>query len=162
MTMISIDFLDKVQIFQGLNHEQLAEIVKFCEETELAPGTKLFAQGEDAAYLWIVKEGQVDLRFDAAGGTSSQAHTISSVSEAGAFGWSSFTSPNKYRLSGYCAGTPCKLIKVKREGLRQLFEEDPDIGYAVISNVAAVVGTRFHEFQEEAARQRGQDLLGGW
>jgi CRP-like cAMP-binding protein len=160
--MINIDFLDKVQIFQGLNHEQLAMILEFCEEAEFEAGSKLFKQGEDAVYLWIVLEGQVDLRYDVAGSSSAEANTISSISEAGAFGWSSFTSPNKYRLSGVCADKPCKLIKVEREGLRQLFETDPDMGYAVISNVATVVGTRFHEFQEEAVRQRGQDILGGW
>jgi CRP-like cAMP-binding protein len=160
--MIDIEFLDKVQIFQGLNHEQLAQIIKFCETAEFQAGSKLFKQGEDAVYLWIVIEGQVDLRYEIAGSSSSEANTISSISEAGAFGWSSFTSPNKYRLSGYCAGKPCKLIKVDRQGLRQLFEKDSDMGYAVISNVATVVGTRFHEFQEETVRQRGQDILGGW
>ena len=160
--MINIDFLDKVEIFQGLKPEQLAGIIEFCQEAEFEPGTKLFEQGDDAVYLWIVKEGLVELRFDAAGRTASRENTISAISEAGAFGWSSFTSPNKYRLSGYCAGKPCKLIKVEREGLKQLFEKDPDMGYAVISKVATVVGTRFHEFQEEAVRQRGQDILGGW
>jgi CRP-like cAMP-binding protein len=160
--MINIDFLDQVQIFQGLNHEQLAEIINYCEEAEVKPGAKLFEQGEDAVYLWIVKEGRVDLRFEIAGRPSSEESTISTISEAGAFGWSSFVSPNKYRLSGYCAGKSCKLIKVEREGLKQLFETDPDIGYAVISNVATLVGTRFHEFQEEAVRRRGQDILGGW
>ncbi len=160
--MINIDFLDQVQIFHGLNHEQLTKILQFCEEAEFDAGSKLFKQGEDAVYLWIVLEGQVDLQHDIAGSSAAEASTISSISEAGAFGWSSFTSPNKYRLSGVCADKPCKLIKVKREGLRQLFETDPDMGYAVISNVATVVGTRFHEFQEEVVRQRGQDVLGGW
>jgi len=160
--MIDIEFLDQVQIFQGLNHEQLAEIINCCEETDFEAGSKLFNQGDDAVYLWIVVEGRVDLRYEVDGGSSSQANTISSIAAAGAFGWSSFTSPNKYRLSGYCADLPCRLIKVDRQGLRQLFEKDPDMGFAVISNVAAVVGTRFHEFQEEAARQRGQDILGGW
>ena len=56
----------------------------------------------------------------------------------------------------------CKLIKVNRQALGSLFEKDPQIGYVVLSNVATVIGTRFHEFREEAARQRGQDLLGGW
>jgi len=160
--MINIDFLDKVQIFQGLNHEQLAKILEFCEQAEFEAGSKLFKQGEEAVDLWIVIEGQVDLRYDAAGNSASQANTISSISKAGALGWSSFTSPNKYRLSGVCADKPCKLIKVKRQGLRQLFETDPAMGYAVISNVAAVVATRFHEFQEEFVRQRGTDILGGW
>ena len=160
--MITIDFLENVQIFQGLKREQLAEIMKYCEEAEYQPGTRIFGQGERAAYLWIVKEGQVDLRFEVAGSASSQEHPISSISEAGAFGWSSFTSPNQYRLSGYCSGKSCHLIKVDREGLRQLFEKDTDTGYVVMSNVAAVVGTRFHEFQDEAVRLRGHDLLGGW
>ena len=160
--MIDIDFLNKVQIFQGLDQEQLSEVIPYCEEVEFQPGANLFKQGEDAAYMWIVKEGQVELRFDAGGGVSSEEHTISSISEAGAFGWSSFTSPHKYRLSGYCGDETCHLIKVDREGLRQLFEKDPQIGYVVLTNVAAVIGTRFHEFREEAARQRGQDLLAGW
>lgn len=160
--MTGIDFLDKVQIFQGLNRKQLAAIVECCVEAEFQPGTRIFKQGEDALFLWIVKEGRVDLRFEVEGSASSEAKTISSIPEAGAFGWSSFTSPHKYRLSGYCSGQSCKFIKVERDGLRQLFDEDPDIGYVVMSNVATVVGTRFHEFQEEAARHRGHDLLGGW
>jgi len=162
MIMIDIDFLNKVQIFQGLSREQLSEVIKYCKGAEFQPGAKLFKQGEDAIYMWIVKEGRVDLRFETADSASAEGHTISSISEAGAFGWSSFTSPNKYRLSGYCTDEACKLIKVDREDLRQLFEKDPQIGYVVLTNVAAVIGTRFHEFREEAARQRGQDILGGW
>ena len=160
--MITIDFLDNVQIFQGLNREQLAEIVKYCEEAEYQAGTRIFEQGEDARYLWIVEKGRVDLRFEVSAGDSAAEATISCISERGAFGWSSFTTPHQYRLSGYCTSQGCKLIKVSREGLRRLFEKNSDIGYAVMCNVAGVVGTRFHEFQEEAARRRGEDLLGGW
>ncbi len=160
--MVNIEFLKQVQVFQGLNQEQLAEIITCCEETEFKPGDKIFAQGDDAVYLWIVKEGAVDLRFEAAGSSSSAEHTISTIPEAGAFGWSSFASPNKYRLSAYCTNESCTVVKVEREGLKALLDKDADMGYAVISNVATVVGTRFHEFQEEAARRRGQDILGGW
>ena len=160
--MTDIDFLAKVQIFQGLDRKQLAAILKYCVEAEFQPGTRIFKQGEDALFLWIVKDGRVDLRFEVAAGASSADSKISSIPETGAFGWSSFTSPHKYRLSGYCSDQSCNIIKVAGDSLRQLFEEDPDIGYLVMSNVATVVGTRFNEFQEEAARHRGQDLLGGW
>jgi hypothetical protein len=98
MIMTDIDFLDKVQIFQGLNRKQLTAIIKYCAEAEFLPGTRIFEQGEDALYLWIVKEGRVDLRFEVAGRTSSAENKISSIPETGAFGWSSFTSPHKYRL----------------------------------------------------------------
>ena len=160
--MTDIDFLENVQIFNGLDREQLAEILQHCEKVYFDPGTRIFEQGEDARYLWIVEKGRVDLRFEVAAGASATEATISSISERGAFGWSSFTAPHQYRLSGYCTSQGCKLIKVSRDGLRRLFEKDPDIGYVVMSNVAAVVGTRFHEFQEEAARHKGADLLGGW
>lgn len=160
--MIGLEFINKVEIFQGLNQEQLAEILKCCEEKEFQPEAGLFKKGQDADYLWIVREGRVDLRLDFPGLASSEENTISSISEAGAFGWSAIGSPNKYRLSGYCTGNDCKLIKVNRKSLLELFEKDPDIGYVVMSNLATVVGTRFHNLQEEVARRRGQDMMGGW
>ena len=160
--MISLEFLKNVEIFQGLNHDQLAEIIKCSEEEAFQPGARIFEKGENAAYLWIVREGRVDLRFDFAGLASSEQNTISSIPEAGAFGWSSIVAPNKYRLSGYTTGSACKLIKVERESLLKLFEKDPDIGYVVMWNLATLVGARFHNLQEEAASRRGQDILGGW
>ena len=160
--MISLEFLKNVEIFQGLNNEQLAEIIKCSEEEEFQHETRLFEKGENAAYLWILKEGRVELRFDFPGLASSEQNTISSVPEAGAFGWSSIVSPNKYRLSGYSTSGGCKLIKVERESLLELFEKDPDIGYMVMSKLATLVGARFHNLQEEAARRRGQDIMGGW
>ena len=160
--MISLDFLEKVGIFNGLDNKQLTEIKKCCGEEEFQRGTRLFNIGEDATCLWIVKEGRVDLRIDLTGLAASDENMISSITETEAFGWSSLASPYKYRLSGYCAANSCKLIKVERESLRKLFDRDPDIGYAVMSNIAEVVGRRFHNLQEEVAKRRGQDLLGGW
>ena len=160
--MKSLDFFKTVEIFQGLNNEQLAEIIKCSEEVEFQRETRLFEKGEDAAYLWIVREGQVDLRIDFPGLASSEENTLSSIPAAGAFGWSSIVSPNKYRLSGYSTGGRCKLIRVERKSLLTLFEKDPDIGYLVMSNLAMLVGARFHNLQEEAARRRGQDIMGGW
>ena len=160
--MISLEFLKNVEVFQGLDNEQLAEIIKCSEEEEFQHETRLFEKGENAAYLWIVREGRVVLRFDFPGLASSEENKLSSIPEAGAFGWSSIVSPNKYRLSGYSTGGGCKLIKVERESLLKLFEKDPDIGYVVMSNLATLVGERFHSLQEDAARRRGQDIMGGW
>ena len=116
--MISLEFFKNVEIFQGLNDEQLAEIMNCSQEETLQQETRLFEKGENAAYLWIVREGRVELRFDFPGLASSEENTISSISEAGAFGWSSIVPPNKYRLAGYSTGGECKLIKVEKESKR--------------------------------------------
>jgi hypothetical protein len=84
MFMISLDFLAEVEVFQGLDNEQLTEIEKCCHEEEFKFETKLIAEGEDAIHLWVVREGRVDLRFDLPGLTSSEENTISSISKAGA------------------------------------------------------------------------------
>ena len=160
--MISIDFLAEVEVFQGLDRDQLTEIEKCCHEEKCEVDDKLISEGEEAVHLWIVREGRVDLRFELPGLTSSEENTISSISKAGAFGWSSFVPPYKYRLSGHCASGNCKLIKIQKECLIQLFEKDPGIGYVVMSSMANVVGRRFHRLQEEAAKSRGHDIMGGW
>ena len=160
--MTTLDFLAEVNVFQGLENEKLTEIEKCCHEKVFGYETQLMSEGEDAIHLWIVREGRVDLRFDLPGLTSSEENTISSISKAGAFGWSSFVPPYKYRLSGYCASKNCKLIKIEKECLIKLFEKDPSIGYVVMSSMATVVGKRFHRLQEEAAKSRGQNMMGGW
>ncbi len=77
-------------------------------------------------------------------------------------GWPSLLPSNKYRLSAFSSTGGGKFIKIERERLLTLFDEDPDIGYVVMSNLAALVGARFHKLQEGAARRRGQDLMVGW
>ncbi len=160
--MISIDFLEKVEVFQGLDSEQLAGIKDCCRQEEFKHETILMEEGEEANHLWVVKEGRVDLRFDLPGLTTSEESTISSILEAGAFGWSSFVPPYKYRLAGYCASKSCRLIKIEKECLINLFEKEPSIGYVVMSSIATVVGRRFHRLQGEAAKSRGHDIMGGW
>ena len=160
--MINLEFIENVEIFRGLNHDQLANIMICCVEQEFQDEARLFEKGEDAKFLWIVMKGAVDLRLDFPGLASSEENTITEISEGGAFGWSAIVSPNKYRLSGYSTAKGCKLIKVDRENLLKLFEKDPDIGYVVMSNLANLIGTRFHNLQDEAARRKGQDIMGGW
>ena len=75
--MISLEFFKNVEIFKSLNNEQLAEIIKCGQEDEFQHETRLFEKGENAAYLWIVREGRVELRFDFPGLASSEENKLS-------------------------------------------------------------------------------------
>lgn len=149
--MIGIDFLKKVELFKGLNDDQLAAVQKCCETEEFQRGVRLFGEGEAASYLWVVKEGQVDIRFDLPREPTSEANNISSVTETMAFGWSGLVPPNKYTLSAYCGSRVCEVIKIGRSELLKLFEADADMGYNVMTNVNAVVARRFHQLQGVAS-----------
>lgn len=148
--MINLDFLKEVDIFKGLDENQLASVQRGCREKEYRDGDRLFREGEKADHIWVVVEGRIDLRFDLPGGVSSEATTVSHVSTTNSFGWSSFVPPYNYSLSAYCSGRTCKVICLDREYLHNLFEEDSGMGYKVTSNLAGVISTRFDQLQELA------------
>lgn len=145
--MVGIDFLKKSEVFKGLTDAQLTAVQTCCHEMEFQQDNKILAEGEDANYLWLVMAGQVDIRFDLPGQPTSDDNNVSSVSETMTFGWSALVPPNKYRLSAYCASRTCKVVRIEKECLVNLFGKDTDIGYHVMCNVTSVVGKRFHQLQ---------------
>ena len=160
--MITLDFLENVEVFSDLNDDQLTEVQQHCQVAKFSRGDKIFGTGEDPKFLWVVLEGQVDLQWEQPGGSALPETTITQLSEAMTFGWSSLVPPHKYRLSAYCVTRTCKVIKIEREALTKLFVQDAQFGYKVMTNLLSVVGSRFLSLQDEVARQRGSDIMHQW
>ena len=150
--MTSLEFLQRVEVFKGLIDRRLADIEKHCRGMQFRQNEKLFSEGDDAAFLWIVKDGRIDLRFDLPDRSTSTKNTISSVSEFMTFGWSSLVAPHKYKLSAYCATKSCKIIQIERKELIKLFKQDSKTGYIVMSNLIEIIGQRFRRLQESATK----------
>jgi CRP-like cAMP-binding protein len=148
--MADLDFLQSVEVFKGLDDSKLAGLQDHCREKDYRQNDKLFSEGEDATCLWIVKKGQVDLRFDLPDRPTSTQNTISSIFKFMTFGWSSLVTPNRYRLSAYCAARDCKVIQIERENLLKAFKADSQIGYRVMSNLVKIIGERFNQLQDSA------------
>ena len=160
--MITLEFLENVQVFEDLNDDQLTRIQKYCQEAKFSRGDKIFAAGEKPKYLWVVMEGQVALQWATPEGPAGTDSTITTLSESMIFGWSSLVPPYTYRLSAYCATRTCKVMQVDRDELINLLEQDAEIGYKVMLELLSVVGSRFLNLQDEVARQRGSDIINQW
>ncbi|MBW2412094.1 MAG: Crp/Fnr family transcriptional regulator [Deltaproteobacteria bacterium] len=160
--MISLEFLENVQVFEDLNDDQLTRIQKHCREARFSRGDKIFSAGEKPQYLWVVMEGQVSLQWSPPGRAALPESTISRLSESMTFGWSSLVPPYSYRLSAYCATRTCRVMQVDRDALIQLFENDAELGYKVMLKLLSVVGSRFLNLQDEVAKQRGSDIINQW
>jgi signal-transduction protein with cAMP-binding, CBS, and nucleotidyltransferase domain len=160
--MITFDFLEKVEVFKELDDSQLSQVQKFCREAEFSRGDKIFGAGEKPRYLWTVMEGQVALQWELPGRSALPEATITTLSETMTFGWSSLVPPYQYRLSAYCATRTCKVMKVEKDALINLFEKDAAIGYKVMNRLLSVVGSRFLNLQDEVAKRRGSDILDQW
>jgi len=143
-------FLEKVDIFKGLNQEQLNAVNKRAREKQYLYGDRLFAEGENADRIWLVIEGKVDLRFDLPGRPTSEENTVFSITAAETLGWSSFVPPFKYALSAYSATKSCKVLQINKEHLLESFEKDPRMGLIFMTNVAAIASRHFDQLQESA------------
>jgi NADP-reducing hydrogenase subunit HndB len=138
--MSGLDFLEKVEIFKGLNHDQLNAVKKGGREKEYLYGDRIFAEGEDADRIWLVLDGQVDLRFDLPGRPTAEENTIFSI-----------TAPFKYALSAYSATKTCKILQINKDHLLECFEKDPRMGLVFMTNVAGIASMHFDQLQESAS-----------
>jgi NADP-reducing hydrogenase subunit HndB len=148
--MGGLDFLEKVDIFKGLDKDQLKAVSKGGQEKEYLYGDRLFAEGENADRIWLVIDGQVDLRFDLPGRPTSEENTIFSITARQTLGWSSFVPPCKYALSAYSATKSCKILQINKDHLLECFEKDPRMGLKFMTNVAEITSGHFDQLQESA------------
>ncbi|MEJ2101462.1 MAG: cyclic nucleotide-binding domain-containing protein [Desulfobacterales bacterium] len=149
--MGGLDFLKKVDIFKGFNKEQLKAVNKEAHKKEYFYGDRLFAEGEDADRIWLVEEGQVDLRFDLPGRQTSEENNVFSIASGQTLGWSGFVPPFKYALSAYSATKPCKILQIAKDYLLECFEKDPRMGLMFMTNLATITSMHFDQLQKSAS-----------
>jgi NADP-reducing hydrogenase subunit HndB len=148
--MGGLAFLKKVDIFKGLNQDQLNAVNKMAREKQYLYGDRLFAEGDNADRIWLVVDGKVDLRFELPGRTTSEENTVFSITATETLGWSSFVPPFKYALSAYSATKSCKVLQINKENLLECFEKDPRMGLMFMTNMAAIASRHFDQLQESA------------
>ncbi|MGD8334352.1 MAG: hypothetical protein PVI49_11035 [Desulfobacterales bacterium] len=148
--MGGLDLLKKIDIFKGFSQDQLKAAAKGGQEKQYNYGEKLFAEGEDANRIWLVADGQVDLRFDLPGRPTSEQNTVFTIAAEQTLGWSSFVPPFKYALSAYSGSKTCKILQIKKEHLLECFDKDPRMGLMFMTNVAAICSRHFDQLQESA------------
>jgi len=148
--MSDLDFLKDVDSFQGLNAEQLEQIKAGCRMLEYQVGERFFAEGETAEHLWVLQEGKTDLRFELPGRPTSEENTISTAGANDTLGYSSFVPPYRYKLSAYCTTRTCRLVRIEKTFLLNLFEQDPQLGFVLVSNLASIASAHFKQLQRSA------------
>lgn len=154
--------LNHIRLFDGLSTEQLNVLEPLTQDIDFYNQERIFKDGEEAKFLWFVREGRIDLRYDLPSRVTSLKQTVSTVIKNRTFGWSSLVSPHQYRLSAYCATDYTALTKMNRDKLLELFQTHNDIGYVIMLNLTQVIANRFHSMQDEVATRAGHNVLNHW
>jgi CRP-like cAMP-binding protein len=160
---VDLDMLGRVELFRDLGWAQLKAVSELCGEAVLQPGERVFSEGEEPRALYAVAEGEVTLRWESgAGAETPEGRGVATLGPGASFGWSSLTPPHRYSLSADCTREACRVLRVDRDELLELFEKDPEVGCRVMFRLLEVVSTRFLALEEEVARRRGRDLINRW
>ncbi|CAB5125401.1 hypothetical protein D3OALGA1CA_2864 [Olavius algarvensis associated proteobacterium Delta 3] len=125
--------LNETEFFKGIDPEVMDKITAIYSVEDCPRETVLFDKGEDAKFIFILKEGTVNLVIKN-GGTF--AIPLSNPGEV--FGLSSLVEGGVYIASGVCA-TDSKVVRIERDRLNEIFAQHPDVGLVLVKRLGAVL-----------------------
>jgi len=165
--MLNLEMIEDLNIFKGFEKSELRKILELCTVEEYQKGNRLFCEGDAAKEMWIVKEGEIQLRFEMPDSKpSTDEHAMSShyneKPESQVFGWSCFIPPHKMSLSAYCVSRRCQVVKISSTKLKNLMAVDPAIGFKIMTYLVQVVGYRYKQMQEEVVKFVGINMMNSW
>ena len=133
--------------FHGLEAQQLEKIAALAMEIRFRPGQVIFQQGDPANRFYLILEGKVELETQT---KNAGAISVLALGPGDNLGWSWLFAPHSFRLSAR-AVEPIRAIFFYGTILRQLCEDDRDLGYELMKRVAGLIAPSFIAFQENLA-----------
>jgi len=154
--------LKRAEVFLGLDDSDLSKIADLtsCREESYQPGEVIFQAGDEAKYLYVLKEGQVHLVMDVLS-TSKQEKTkvlVDRVTTGGFFGFSALVRPHFYVMSAICEKAST-VVLISGAELIDLFHKDNYIGYKVFQSLSHVIGTRLRDLEQLLVKGQRWPLL---
>jgi CRP-like cAMP-binding protein len=141
--MPALDLVEQSELFKNLSQEVLNKIITFCQEAEYPRGATIFEEGGQARHLCVLQHGLVTLRIDTPSGA--EKVMVTAIRDAGeTFGWSALIEPYTYTSTAVCL-EPTRIVVVDGGELMRLLEENPQAGFVVMKNVAAVIASRLRK-----------------
>lgn len=134
------------EFFAGLADDDVTALAALGSRIVLEPGETLFRIGDDAAHLYLIQQGVIELAMPMQVEGHEENVRIEQCTAGQALGWSTLVPPHRFTLAA-SAAQRTELLSFPRERLLAHFASHPEVGYAVLRNVAAMLGQRLQVFQ---------------
>jgi len=135
--MISPELLRRYPFFGPFNDDQLKAIAKISDEESVDSGEELFEECAPADSLYLLLEGSVELFYKSEEEfhpKTSREFSVGDINPGEVFAISSVISPYVINATGRTT-RPSKYVKIDAKALRQMFEENPAMGYLAMHQV---------------------------
>ena len=147
------DILSQNPWFQSLETDHFEKVLAIAGLTSWPEGQTIFAEGEQDAHLYLILEGRVAIEKYVPG---RGRVTLLTLGPSELFGWSAVVPVIGTRTATARAMAPTRAVTFDSVALRQLCDEDHDLGYLVYRRLTHIIAGRL-----SAARLQLLDMYAG-
>ncbi len=146
--MTKITDIEFVEIFSGLNSGQLDSVCKVIKEQTYNYGAVIFEESSPSKEFYIIAEGTIDIQIDPdliLPGDDYDPGTIARLQQGQTFGEIALVDEGVRSASAKCSSNSCRLLVIDRSDLMNLLAGDRDMGFKVMSNLAAELSLKIRQ-----------------
>jgi CRP/FNR family cyclic AMP-dependent transcriptional regulator len=144
--------LQDADVFYNLSAEQLKRIAAICTPVSLPKGTIIFEENSPGDEMYLISRGSVDILVDPAMlglETDVRPTTVATLRRGQTFGEVVLVDEGLRSATAQVAEDHTVLLSFRRDDLVGLCEQDYQLGYLIMRNIAA----------DLAFKIRGTDLM---
>lgn len=135
------DLFRASEVFEGLTPEEIREIIHLSEYRALDSGDLLFEEGEPSDALYVVADGEVEVRSQKAGGGST---VLAELGPGSVVGEMSLIEGGE-RSATVEALREVELFRVDHEAFDSLRAQNRPVAYKLVMRIARLLGERRRE-----------------
>ena len=134
-------------LFKGVSQRVINEIGKKSEEMFFEKDSIICRVDEDAAYIYELAEGTVDIVVSE---KDNMHYSIMRPNEI--FGWSALVEPYVYTATARCV-TDVKVVRIARDIIEEAVKHHPEEGLIIYKHLAGLIGQRLRSAYQYIYRQ---------
>ena len=130
-----IDILKNLELFFGLNVDEIYEVAKLCSERHYQSGQVIVSQGEPGDELYIITDGFVEVQLNKI--QDEEAITVVNLGIGQIFGEMALVDKGLRSATVRAGVAPTVVQEIHRQAFEELCETNTHIGYIVMRNIAS-------------------------
>jgi len=135
---MSTILFDRLHIFKDFPPDKKSLLQVIFQPVCDVAGTIIFEQGDLAEFLYIVVDGEVNIRYKPEDGPDL---LVARIKPEGVVGWSAALGSPTYTSTAVCT-SDCQMLRVRGRDLRTFCEQHPETGTLVLERLAAIIAER--------------------
>jgi len=147
---ITTSMLEDQPFLRGMSTRQLELLAENSMLAEFPAGDIILSEGDSANRFYLILEGFVELESH---GLESETVRIQTIGTGDVLGWSWLFPPYYWHFDARAA-TPVKTIFFYATRLRELCEENHDLGYELMLRVSEIIIKRLQATRRELVEHK--------